>query len=151
MKKTLLYSILFGFGSIYMVSACKKSNREFMGQRSSYLNEAPGAALLTLTPSTAGFVDIEINVFGGSPLLPTQCSYAIYDGQSDDAALLSNQFIYLALDQSGAALISVPNNFCSIGKTTAYVTWDCSTSVFPFTPALATNEGSNAFFFECPN
>lgn len=111
-------------------------------------NSAPGKANFSLTPTNDSYTNIQFSLSGGTSFLPVVCSYFVYNAITFQ--LLSKLYITQFLDENGNTEINLTKVQCSNGNTTAYVTWNCTSALYPFFPAVAINIGGNAFYFTCP-
>lgn len=130
--------------------SCKKSQLSSQQaiKNTGPFNSAAGTANFSLTPTNNGYTNMQFSLSGGTSFLPVICSYFVYN--TTTFQLLSNLYITQFLDANGNTEINLTKVLCSNGNTTAYVTWNCTSALYPFFPALAVNIGGNAFYFTCP-
>ncbi len=104
-----------------------------------------------MSPYGGAGTSLLFEITGGTANLPIACSYYIFESLSDTTPLISSENIYFGLDDTGSFNLEIANTQCSLGiNTAAYITWQCYISAPPFTVLTSTNEGANAFFFNCP-
>ncbi len=144
-----LFSILVVLFFI-SVPSCQKSSNNFPFFQTDFKGATPGVVNLAITPLGGFAVDMLFEISGGSPKLPIQCSFAMYDYSTNPNTLVNNLFIYFLLDSNGSASIPIENTLCSLGSSEqAYITWSCNINGSPFQKLSATNTGGNAFYFNC--
>lgn len=146
-KHSLPILLLSGF----FLTSCQKSTNLLPSLPSNYDGATPGVVNLTVTPHNDAGASLLFEITGGTANIPIICSYYIFDYVSTTTSLINSENIYFSLDNTGSFNLEIANTKCSLGaNTAAYITWQCYISAPPFTVLASTNEGANAFFFNCP-
>lgn len=146
-KNYLLTSIITGFA----LTSCNKPSNRSPTIPSNFNGATAGVVNLTVTPYGGAGTSLLFAISGGTANIPITCSYFIFDYLSTTTPLVSQEYNYFTLDNTGSFSLEVPTAQCSLGiKTAAFITWQCYISATPFTVLTSINEGGSAFFFNCP-